>query len=100
MFLSLVRPERISSPMTRIAAVTTPAPLSGMLMSLGSAIVRPVLPPPLARQRRRLKARRRNGHIAQFVSIYLGTAGPKPSRHRNNLARRLLERTVGWAQAA
>src|SRR5690349_11433321 len=33
MFLSLVRPDRISSPMTRIAAVTVCSSLSGVVMS-------------------------------------------------------------------
>src|SRR4029077_4923093 len=59
-----------------------------------------VLPPPLARQRWRLKARHRNGHNAHFMSNNGRAAWPKPSRRRNDLARRLLERTVGWAKGA
>src|SRR5580704_2461227 len=98
MFLSLVRPDRISSPMTRIAAVTMPASL--LVLALGSAIGISVLPPPLPRQRRRLKARRRNGHSAHFMSNNGRAAQPRPSRRRNNLARRLLDRTVGWAKGA
>src|ERR1700688_3395779 len=98
MFLSLVRPDRISSPMTRIAAVTMPASLLGTVLALDSAIGISVLQPPLARQRWRLQARRRNGHNAQFVSNNGPAAWPKPSRGRNNLARRLLECTVGRAK--
>src|ERR1700719_4520699 len=98
MFLSLVRPDRISSPMTRIAAVTMPASL--LVLALGSAIGISVLPPPLPRQRRWLKARRRNGHNAHFMSNNGPLAWAMPSRCRNHLARRLLECTVGWAKGA
>src|SRR5579862_4523756 len=105
MFLSLVRPDRISSPMTRIAAVTMPPSLSalvlGMVLTLGPAIgIKTPLLPALARQRRRLKARRRNGHNAHFVSNNGPGAGPKPPCRRNNLARRLLDCTLGWAKGA
>src|ERR1700689_1705778 len=100
MFLSLVRPDRISSPMTRIAAVTMSASLLGTVLALGSAIGISVLPHPLARQRWRLKARRRNGHNAHFMSNNRRAAWSKPPRHRNNLARRLLEHSVGWAKGA
>src|SRR5580704_3957253 len=100
MFLSLHRPDRISSPMTRIAAVTMPASLLVPVLALGSAIGISVLQLPLARQLWRLKARRRNGHSAHFMSNYGPAAWSRPSRCRNNLARRLLECTVGWAKGA
>src|SRR5580658_8905336 len=102
MFLSLVRPDRISSPMTRIAAVTISSlSVLDAVLALGSAIIGiSLLPHPLARQRWRLKARRRNGHNAHFMSNNGRAAWSKPPRHRNNLARRLLEHSVGWAKGA
>src|ERR1700733_14385690 len=45
-FLSLVRPDRISSPITSTAAVTIPLPVAAVVSAM---VVLPVMPPALAR---------------------------------------------------